>query len=97
MRVTKVEIKNILRDARTLTERTGWRLANVYAYIYNGELKYFVHPQGQGTLEVIIKEKYEEMIYLTEYADKMQWNLKDATDCAYENVVDMVNEYLEEK
>lgn len=92
MRVTKKEIRDVLRDARN-KHPFGWRLNEIYAYIYNDKFGMFTHYHEQGIYEFLLKEKDDARVYLTDYANKNEWTLKDAVDRAYEDIVDMIEEY----
>lgn len=93
IKVTKKELRNVLRDARS-EHPFGWRLCEVYAFIENNKVEYFTHYHGQGLYEPLIKG-VPACTTLTDYTNKLEFNLNDAVDLAFDSVTDMIEDYID--
>lgn len=95
LKVTKTEIKDILKNARK-PHAFNLKLDDVYVYIFNNSINYHIHYCGQGIDGIIYNNQYDSMVKIGEYANRKEYTLKEATDLAYKKVKEMKENYIQE-
>lgn len=92
MKVTKKQVRELLRYCRS-EHPFGWKVLACGFYISNqGELLSYIEYVGQGMNLDLYQGTYTKKIDLMEYINKNEFTLKDATDLATEEIIEMIAE-----
>lgn len=86
--MNREEVKRLLEDVRE-EHPMGWKLDEVGVFSHNGKLESFISWRGQGINEVVYNENYDDIVYLTDYADVDEYDLEDAVDLAMSRIADL--------
>lgn len=91
LKITKKEVREFLKECRE-PHPFGWSVDRCGAFIYNSNIELFVAYQGQGINEIVYSEKYDDIVEFENLCDTNEYSLKDATDIAYDHILDMIEE-----
>ena len=86
--MNREDVKRLLEDVRE-EHPLGWQLDEVGVFSHNGKLESFISWRGQGINEVVYNEEYDDIVYLTDYADIDEYGLEDAIDLAMSRIEDL--------
>ncbi len=92
LKITKKEVRDLLKDAKEV-HPLGWTMARCGVFIYNNNVNTFITWQGQSMNEIIYNGEYDDIVYLESFCDEREYDLKTATDLAYEYVVAMIDQH----